>query len=120
MPFPRKGFTNALVEFHVFDLSDRPRILNLIERIQDQMEVSGFKLKTSVQTTREMSPGIRSKLQELCELRDKCKKNGRDIIGRITAYQQIGIDAKIVRKHAPELHERWEDAGQVQTARRYR
>ena len=100
-----------VVEFYKVVESEEARISAFVERLQKGIEASGFKLDiTGQKVTRETSAGVSERLRKLRELREVRKVNGVVRITRFAAYVEVGIDSRTVKKHEPELHERWEDS----------
>jgi hypothetical protein len=58
---------------------------------------------------RRMHLSTEEKLDRLCELREAHRRSTTVTIGFTTACQRVGIDAKTVNKHAPELRGKWHD-----------
>lgn len=101
----------AIVEVYGVVESNRPLFGSFIERLQEEIKSTGFKLGIAGQKIKREPPvGVLERVKAVCKLREERKRKGVVLITRTAACQLKGIDGRTFRKYEPEIYERWEDS----------
>lgn len=99
----------AIVEVYGVADGHRSQIASFAEQLKKRMTAVGFSFEALVRKSYGQWAGTEAKIEDLKGIREDSRKGGIIKIGRLAACQLAGIDAKTVKKHAPELYARWEE-----------